>query len=127
MKNKPQTLLNVCFSYQVSIQWKDLYGAQTDAFQLHICSGIIIHEKYVLTPASCLLIPIINTEFRFDKHAIYLFWCTSRTQATFRTILNLISVYSGIHQMLVNYGIKREYASKLFEIFHLCSPQFRVT
>lgn len=53
---------------KVSIQWKDLYGVQTEPFQLHICSGIIIHEKYILTTASCLLTPIINTDFRFDMH-----------------------------------------------------------
>lgn len=58
---------------KASIQWKDLYGVQTEPFQLHICSGIIIHEKYILTTASCLLTPIINTNFRFDMHEnIYL-------------------------------------------------------
>jgi hypothetical protein len=55
-------------NFKVSIQWKDLFGAQTEAFQFHICSGIIIHEKYILTPASCLLIPtLINTNFRSDR------------------------------------------------------------
>lgn len=53
---------------KASIQWKDLYGAQTEPFQFHICSGIIIHEKYILTPASCLLLPtLINTNFRSDR------------------------------------------------------------
>ena len=65
---------------KVSIQWKDLYGVQTEPFQLHICSGIIIHEKYILTTANCLLTPIMNTDFRFDMHEnIYL----GPTQPTF--------------------------------------------